>query len=323
DEAGSKVLERIDRLQPLDRIGRHGDPRRRHQVGIGAMMRTTDPAAQLVQLRQPEAVGAIDDDGICCRHIDAAFDDRRAQQDVEAAVVEIEHDLLELTLGHLAVPDTYGRFRNQRANTFGDAFDVLHPVVDEVDLSSALDLAKYRLAYYCVVPLGDKRLDRQAVSRRRGDERHLPQSAERHVQGSRNRRGRQRQDVYFGTQRLDGFLVAHAETMLFVNDDEADVTKILSVLQQAMRAYDHIHVARPKSLDDTLRILSGAEPGQDFHAYGPVGETVLERLAVLLREQGRRHEYCDLLAAMHCRERGAQLDFRFADANFAANHAGL
>src|SRR5690606_38812409 len=121
--------------------------------------------------------------------------------------------------------------------------------------------------------------------------------------------------------RLDGFLVTHAEAMLLVDDDEADVAKILRVLQQAMRPYDHIHIARAKSLDDTLRIFARTESGQDFHAHRPVGETVLERLAVLLREQGRRPQDRYLLAAVHWREGCAQRDFRFAEANVAANDA--
>ena len=114
-EPGAEILERIDRLEPLDRIGRHDGTRRCDQVGIGAMVRAADAAAQLVQLRQAEAVGAIDDDRVGGRHVDAAFDNRRAQQDIEAPVVEIQHDLLELALGHLAVTDANARFRYQLA----------------------------------------------------------------------------------------------------------------------------------------------------------------------------------------------------------------
>ena len=40
------------------------------------MVRTPDAAAQLVQLRQTETVGAIHDDGVDGGYVDAGFDDR-------------------------------------------------------------------------------------------------------------------------------------------------------------------------------------------------------------------------------------------------------
>ena len=66
-------------------------------------MRSADAAAQLMDLRQAESIGAIDDDGIGGGHVDAALDDGRADEEVEAAMIEIEHQLLELALAHLAV----------------------------------------------------------------------------------------------------------------------------------------------------------------------------------------------------------------------------
>jgi len=38
-----------------------------------------DAAAQLVQLREAELVGAVDDDGVGVRVVDAGLDDGRAQ----------------------------------------------------------------------------------------------------------------------------------------------------------------------------------------------------------------------------------------------------
>jgi hypothetical protein len=69
------------------------------------VVRAADAAAQLVQLRQAELVGAVDDDGVGVRDVDAGFDDGRAQQHVEALPVEVEHHALQLALGHLAVGD--------------------------------------------------------------------------------------------------------------------------------------------------------------------------------------------------------------------------
>ena len=114
-EARAEVFQRLDRLEPLARVvgqRRHG---RREQVGKGAVMGAPDAPAQLVQLREPETVGAVDQDGVGRRHVDAGLDDGRADQDLEAPVVEIEHQLLELALAHLAVADADRRFRHQAA----------------------------------------------------------------------------------------------------------------------------------------------------------------------------------------------------------------
>jgi hypothetical protein len=52
------------------------------------VVRTADAAAQLVQLGQAEFLGAVDEDGVGVRVVDAGFDDRRAQQQVGALLVK-------------------------------------------------------------------------------------------------------------------------------------------------------------------------------------------------------------------------------------------
>src|SRR5690606_35555735 len=102
-DAGSEPLERLDRLEPFRGARRQGARRRRDHVRIGLMVRAADAAAELVQLREAQAVRAVDDDRVRGRNVDAALDDRRAHEHVEAPVVEVEHDLLERALGHLSV----------------------------------------------------------------------------------------------------------------------------------------------------------------------------------------------------------------------------
>ena len=80
--------------------------RRRHQeVAVGAFRRATDSTAELIELRQAEHVGAIDDDGVGARDVEAALDDRGRDQDVVLALDEVEHRLLQRRLAHLSVPD--------------------------------------------------------------------------------------------------------------------------------------------------------------------------------------------------------------------------
>jgi hypothetical protein len=44
------------------------------------MVRAPDPAAQLMQLRQAELVGAVDQDGVGGGYVDAGLDDGGAQR---------------------------------------------------------------------------------------------------------------------------------------------------------------------------------------------------------------------------------------------------
>jgi hypothetical protein len=73
------------------------------QVGVGALARPADPPADLVELGQAEHVGALDDERVRLRDVDARLDDRRGHEDVGLAAQEAQHPLLELGLVELAV----------------------------------------------------------------------------------------------------------------------------------------------------------------------------------------------------------------------------
>jgi hypothetical protein len=63
------------------------------------------------------------------------------------------------------------------------------------------------------------------------------------------------------------------------------------------------------------------ESRNDFGANRPVGEAVAEVLAVLLREQGGRHQHRDLASCTRGDKGCAQCDFGLAEADVAADHA--
>src|SRR6185437_1330790 len=100
-------------------------------------MRAPDASAQLMQLREPEAIGPVDEDGVGAGHIDAALDDGGAQQEIEAAVIEIHHQPLELALAHLTVAETQTRLRYQGADLGGELLDPLDLIVHEIHLAAA------------------------------------------------------------------------------------------------------------------------------------------------------------------------------------------
>ena len=132
---------------------------RDHEVSVCAVMRPPAPTAKLVELREPEFVRSVDDHGVSVRHVDAGFYDRRAQEHIAPAVIEIEHDLLQRALPHLTVGYRAARFWCDLAHLIRHFFDVPDFVVHEVHLAAASDLAQNRLAHQWLRPLPDKGLD--------------------------------------------------------------------------------------------------------------------------------------------------------------------
>ena len=155
-------------------------------------------------------------------HVDAGLDDGRAQQHVEALLVEVAHHVLELALAHLAVRDARCAPRAAASSSVSSIVpDGVDLVVQEVDLAAALQLAQHRLADECLAVARDEGLDREAPLRRGGDHREVAQPFERHRERARDRRRGERQHVDFGAQRLQPLLLAHAEAVLLVDDDQA------------------------------------------------------------------------------------------------------
>ena len=71
------------RLQPLARLVRQR--RLIQQEAVRLVAAAADAAAQLVQLRQAEALGVLDDHHARVRHVDADLDDRRRHEDLQLA----------------------------------------------------------------------------------------------------------------------------------------------------------------------------------------------------------------------------------------------
>src|SRR6266852_4045157 len=84
--------------QPLGFAGRLAD-----EDAERALPATTDAAAQLMQLREPEALGAEDDHHGRVRDVDADLHDRGRDEHVELARRESPHDVVALARRHAPV----------------------------------------------------------------------------------------------------------------------------------------------------------------------------------------------------------------------------
>ena len=242
-EPAAEVGELADGREPLPRHRRQRVARRDQQVRVGRPVGPPDAPAQLVELRQAVAVGAVDDDRVDVRDVEAVLDDRRGEQHVELARDEVDHRPLELVLAHLAVADDDPRLGHEPREQVADRVDRLDAVVDEVDLAAARQLVADDARDERLVEAHDVGLDGEAVLRRRLDDRHVADADERHVQRPRDRRRGHRQHVHLAAHLLDALLVRDAEPLLLVHDQQAEVLEDDVLRQQAVRADDDVHLA--------------------------------------------------------------------------------
>src|SRR5690606_21998483 len=117
------------------------------EIRISHPVAPPDPAAQLVQLRQPQPVCLVDDERVDVGDVHAGLDDGAAEEHVDLAVEEVQHHPLEQILVHLPVGDADAGLRHQVPQPLAEALDVLHPVVDEIDLPAPGQLPQDGLPY--------------------------------------------------------------------------------------------------------------------------------------------------------------------------------
>lgn len=285
-------------------------------------MRAADTPAHLIELRQAEVVGVVDDDGIGIGDVEAVLDDTRREQDVVIALVEVHHDVLEHLFRHLPVRRLDSRLRHERLDVVAHAVDRIDAVVDEVDLAAALHLAPDGVRDDRVVVLDDIRLHGEALGRRRLDDTHIARADKRHVQRARDWRRRERQDVDARRELADLVLLLDAEALLLVDDQEAEVLPLdLVLVEDGVRADQDVHLAEAHLLDGLLLLLGRAEAANDIDDRREAVEARRERLVMLLCEDCRRHEYRHLLA-VHRRLVGrSDGDLGLAEADVAAEQA--
>ena len=162
----------------------------------------------------------------------------------------------------------------QRLQRLAPVLDGLDVVVQEVDLAAALELAQHRLADRAAALVAHEGLDRQAPLRRGGDHRQVAQAFERHAERARDRRRGQRQHVDLGAHRLDRLLVAHAEAVLLVDDEQAQALELDVGREQLVRADDDVDRAVGQALERRLDLLGRAEARQLGHLDRPLAEAV-------------------------------------------------
>ena len=107
-----------------------------------------------------------------------------------------------------------------------DLVNGFYPVVHKVDLAASLQFEFQGGANQLLVKPGHDRLNRHAIFGRRFNHAHIAQAHQRHVQGARNRRGRHGQHIDLPPHLLQALFVAHAEPLLFIHHQQAQVLEV-------------------------------------------------------------------------------------------------
>ena len=129
-------------------------------------------------------------------------------------------------------------FGNDPLQLVGDRVHVTDAVVNEKDLAAPIQFTNHRTADHVVVPANDVGFDRPAFGRRRFQVTDITHADQRHVQRSRDRRRRQCHHIDVAVQRFESFFDGHAESLFFVDDDQAKVAEVDILAGQSMGA-DH------------------------------------------------------------------------------------
>ena len=318
-KARAQFFHHLDGFQAF--LGRRGERILAHgqQIGIGLMVRAADATTQLVQLRQAEAIGAIDQDGVGIGNVDAGFDDGRAQQQVEALLHEVAHDTLQIAFMQLAMRHRNARFGQQRRQLFALGLDGFHFIVQKEHLTAALEFAHHRFADDTGRVGMHEGLDGKPALRRSGDHRQIAHAFERQRQGAWYGCGGEGQHIHLGPQLFQRFLLPHTEAVLLVHDHQTKAGEFHTALQQLVRADDDVDVTTGQAGHGGALFLAGAKARQLGNAYAPVGEAIAECLEMLLRQERGGGQYRHLTAVGHGNEGGAQRHLGLAKADITAH----
>ena len=166
------------------------------------------------------------------------------------AVHEVEHHLLQLLLLHLAVADGDLRLRHELA---GGARPWPRSICTRLWTKKTCPPRRSSRSIASRISSSLKRATKVLMaSRSTGGVSMMERSRmpdQRHVEGPRDRRGGQGQDVDHRPELLEPLLVRHAEALLLVDDQQPEVLEADILLQQPVGADDDVDLPllRPRS----------------------------------------------------------------------------
>jgi hypothetical protein len=184
---------------------------------------------ELVELRQPEHVGAVDEHRVGARDVEAALDDGRGAEHVVAALDEVEHALFSSSLSPASLSCPWrrdARVRDELGEPRGPLVEALDAVVDVEDLPPR---ARARGSPPRAAPAsseaGDEGADRPAIAGGvvMSDMSRRPATA---IWSVRGMGVADSVSTSTSSQLLDALLVGDAEALLLVDDEQAELLEV-------------------------------------------------------------------------------------------------
>src|SRR4051794_17533967 len=127
--------------------------------------------------------------------------------------------------------------------------------------------------------------------------------------------------MHLGAELLELLLVADAEMLLLVDDQQTKVLELDGLAEQRMGADDDVDLALGQAFPHLRQLLGGYQPRRLPDLDREAMETLGERLGVLARQQRSRNDYSYLLAVHRGGKGRAQRHFGLAEADVTADQA--
>ena len=192
----------------------------------------------------------------------------------------------------------------------------LPPLRDPVQ-HEAQRLAPLRLSHREV-------LDREPVRRHLPDDRYVQVAVKDHRQRSGNRRRAHDEERHLRRLSLarKELALPDAEPVLLVRDDEREVMVVHGLLDERVRADDHVRLSRGDLLVDVPARASRDGPGQKDRAQRQVmrADQFQDALHVLRREDFRRCHQCALPSICSAKKQREKRKDRLAGADVSLQH---
>ena len=320
-DAAAQVAELLQGLQAAARVVGQEAERRREEVAEGLAVRASHAAAHLVQVAEAEVVRGVDDDGVRVRDVDAVLHDGGGEQHVVVVVDEVRDDFLQLRGRHLPVAHGHAGVRDVPCQQLPQVLEGADAVRHDEHLPVAAHLEVHGLGDDLVAERVYLRLYRAAVGRRRLDDGEVARAHHGELQGARDGRGGHRERVHARLHHAQLLLHAHAELLLLVDDEQAEVLEAHLLADELVRADDDVHRAVRQAREELLHLLRRACAGEVLYLHGEVAQAFAERLVVLQGQDGGGHEHGHLLVVHGGLQGGAHGNFRLAEAHVAAYEA--
>ena len=269
------------------------------------MLAAADAPAQLVQLRDPVAIGVLDEHDRGVRDVDADLDHGRGHEHVGAAGGEVGHRLLFGPRAHLAVHQhdlVVLELAAAQALELGGGgtrlqrLGLLDQRADDERLAAGVELLADALvgAGALAVGRGHEGLDRPPAGGQLAQHGHV----EIAVGGQRERaRDRRRGHVqHVGRQpgrrlAVERAALVDAEAVLLVHDRDREPVELDRLLDQRVRADQQFELPARQLAEQVGAAAGGRRAGQQRRLHELARHQLLQRREVLLGERlGRRHQ---------------------------------